>query len=607
MPEQIEHIYNILCVDDNKDNLFALNALLETHKNIISTEVLNAKDALNVLLTKKIDLILLDIQMPDINGFELAKMIKSNKRTKDIPIIFVTAVFRSDEFIKEGFKLGAIDYITKPIDDNQLLNKITLYLKVFDEKNKLLQSEKKFYDIAQSIGDGIYTLGNDQKTTFINNEALKMFGFNYDELINKVIHDYIHYKTIDNMPIPSKECSVHKTILSGDRFANEDQYLVKKDGDFLHVSLVATPLFSNDTVVGTVVVFRDKTHEEKIHFLEHEKIENQEQIIHSMIDMIESRDSYTAGHTKRVANYCVLIAREMNYDEKDIEVLKNAAWLHDIGKISTPDNVLLKPTTLNKIEYQLIQEHLGSGYEMLSKIDQYRVIADIMREHHEKYDGSGYPRGLRANEIQPLSRIMIVADAFDAMTTNRIYKTKKSISAALQEIQALSRQHFHPEVVDAALIALSKIDIDVDISQLPKTSIEEQRFSYFYKDRLTNLFVIEYLSFLLRYHVSFQSAYIYKIKLHNFSEYNRQFSWAKGDEFLVKFSKFINTLYKDCIVFRVEGDDFMILSENSISTINEDIQNNQLIKNSILECSIETEFIDDIHTQADTILAKIQE
>ncbi|MFA6195190.1 MAG: response regulator [Sulfurimonas sp.] len=274
MPAQIEHIYNILCVDDNKDNLFALNALLETHKNIISIEVLNAKDALNVLLTKRIDLILLDVQMPDINGFELAKMIKSNKKTKDIPIIFVTAVFRSDEFIKEGFKLGAIDYITKPIDDNQLLNKITLYLKIFDQKNKLLQSEKKFYDIAQSIGDGIYTLDNNQKTTFINNEALKMLGFTYDELINKIIHDYIHYKTIDNIPISSKECAVHQTILSGEKFTNEDQYLVKKDGSFLHVSLVATPLFNNDHVVGTVVVFRDKTHHGKIHFLEHEKIEN---------------------------------------------------------------------------------------------------------------------------------------------------------------------------------------------------------------------------------------------------------------------------------------------------------------------------------------------
>ena len=118
--------YTILCIDDNKNNLFTLNALLSTVENINSIEVLGAKEALNVLLTQKIDLILWDVQMPDINGFELATMIKSNKKTRDIPIIFVTAVFKSEEFISQGFEIGAVDYLTKPIDDNQLLNKITL-------------------------------------------------------------------------------------------------------------------------------------------------------------------------------------------------------------------------------------------------------------------------------------------------------------------------------------------------------------------------------------------------------------------------------------------------------------------------------------------------
>ena len=138
---------------------------------------------------------------------------------------------------------------------------------------------------------------------------------------------------------------------------------------------------------------------------------------------------------------------------------------------------------------------------MLSKIDDYKVIADIMREHHEKYDGSGYPRGLKANAILPLSRIMIVADAFDAMTTNRVYKPKKSLSVALQELEDLSTEHFHPEVVEASLRALSNVDVSGDTSQVPRTYMEEHRFSYFYKDRLTNLFIIDYLSLVLRYHL----------------------------------------------------------------------------------------------------------
>ena len=453
--------YNVLCVDDNENNLFTLNALLKTQNNIKSTEVLNAKEALRILLTKQIDLILLDVQMPDINGFELARMIKSNKKTKDVPIIFITAVFKSEEFVKEGFKIGAVDYVTKPIDDNHLLNKISLYLQVFDERNRATQSEKRLHDVAQSIGDGIFTLDANHKTTFINDAALKMLGFAHDELLNKNIHEYIHYKDVNNKQILLKDCFVRASMKEGRTCRSDDQHFIKKDGGFLPTSMIVTPLVDDGNVSGTIVVFKDRTQKEKIITLEAEKVKNQEQIIHSMINMIESRDSYTAGHTKRVAHYCVLIAKEMGYDDADVELLKNAAWLHDIGEISTPDNILLKPDKLNEIEFTLIKEHLDLGYETLSKIDQYKVIADVMREHHEKYDGSGYPRGLKANAIRPLSRILIVADAFDAMTTNRIYKAKKTVQVALDELKKLSAIHFHPEVVVAALMALKNVKIDV--------------------------------------------------------------------------------------------------------------------------------------------------
>ncbi|MEA2098710.1 MAG: response regulator [Campylobacterota bacterium] len=593
--------YNILCVDDNKNNLYTLDALLSTVDNINPIEALGAKEALNVLLTQAIDLILCDVQMPDINGFELAQMIKSNKKTKHIPIIFVTAIFKNEEFIKHGFEIGAIDYITKPIDDNQLLNKITLYLKIYEQKNKLAHSEKRFYDIAQSIGDGIYTLDLENKTTFINNEALNLLGFKKGELYGKLIHDYIHYKNVDNKPIFASECKVHKTMINGEVYKNENEVLIKKDGSFLDVSIVATPLFIDNNIVGSVTVFRDKTAHNKINILEHEKVKNQEQIILSMIDMIESRDSYTAGHTKRVSAYCVLIATEMGYSKEEIELLRDAAWLHDIGKISTPDSILLKPSKLDNTEYKLIQEHLSVGYEMLKKIDQYKVISEIMREHHEKFDGSGYPQGLKGDEIRPLSRIMIVADAFDAMTTNRVYKPRKSISVALSELQELSAIQFHPEVVSAAIVALRDVVVDTKISQDPKTVVEEQRFSYFYKDKLTKLFTLDYLELILRYYINKDDVYIYNIQLHNFSKYNKQFSWQKGDQFLIEFAKYLNSFYKNNIVFRVEGDDFMILSETKISDIKANINNYINNTKSIITCSIDEKLVKDIHSNIDKI------
>ncbi|MBF0318197.1 MAG: response regulator [Nitrospirae bacterium] len=131
------YTHKILCVDDNDNNLFSLEVLLSELECCHIHKTKTGKAALEILINEEIDIILLDVQMPEMDGFELAELIRSNKRTKDIPIIFLTAVFRSDDFIKKGYRSGAVDYLTKPIDDNQFLNKINLYLKLFDKEKML--------------------------------------------------------------------------------------------------------------------------------------------------------------------------------------------------------------------------------------------------------------------------------------------------------------------------------------------------------------------------------------------------------------------------------------------------------------------------------------
>jgi putative nucleotidyltransferase with HDIG domain len=287
---------------------------------------------------------------------------------------------------------------------------------------------------------------------------------------------------------------------------------------------------------------------------------NYEKTIYSMVEMIENRDTYTAGHSKRVADYCQKIALQMGYSKDDVTKIYQAGILHDIGKIATPDAILLNPKKLNDLEYKLIQEHVVTGAKIIKSIPMFKPLVEIIFSHHERYDGKGYPRGLKGDEIVPLARIMIVADAFDAMTTNRIYKGRKTLQEAFDELEELKGVQFHPAEVDAALIALKDSVIAYGINQLPVSKLEEERFAYFNKDTLTDLYNKSYLDLMLQKN-SFE--YIEVFYLNDFSLYNKKYSWNAGDEFLKQFAKKIKEHYEGCLVFRVFGDDFVVLCKEN--------------------------------------------
>lgn len=296
--------------------------------------------------------------------------------------------------------------------------------------------------------------------------------------------------------------------------------------------------------------------------LESERTENYEETILSFVNMIDHRDTYTAGHTLRVAHYCQLIALEMGYDEDEVEVLKKAAILHDIGKIATPDSVLLKPGKLTETDYDLIKLHATAGFEMLVQVKMYHELAEIIHQHHERHDGQGYPVGLRGDEIHPLARIMSVADAFDAMTTNRIYKPRKELSEALEELFSLKAIQFHPAVVDAAVKVLRDVPIISSINQLPVTELERRRFAYFFNDKLTGLYNENYLQIILQNNLDrFEYICINTLHPENLQEYNKKVGWEQGNGFLQRFAEELGKRYVDSLVFRAFGNDFIILSK----------------------------------------------
>lgn len=298
--------------------------------------------------------------------------------------------------------------------------------------------------------------------------------------------------------------------------------------------------------------------------LEEEKVKNQFQLIEMLISMIEQRDAYTAGHTQRVASYCVLIAKELGLSEYDILLLDQAAKLHDIGKISIPDSLLLKPARLNQNEYSLIKQHLNVGYDILSKIDYYKEIAEIMKYHHEKYDGSGYPDGKRGDEISITSNIMIVADALDAMTSNRIYQKRKSIDEAISEIVKYKGIWYHPKVVDTLVLIYNKGYIStVETNQLPLTQMEEERFSYFFKDQLTSFYNDSYLWMILNNQIpTINSKYFLIIELKEMSQYNKLHNWHNGSILIKNIAQYIAKKCEQKLIFRVFGDDFVLVFDD---------------------------------------------
>jgi len=295
-----------------------------------------------------------------------------------------------------------------------------------------------------------------------------------------------------------------------------------------------------------------------------EQRDNYEKTLSSLVSMIEQRDTYTGGHSERVAKYSKRIAEAMGYSSQECDLIYRAGILHDIGKIVTPDAILLKPGKLNDLEYKLIQEHVTVGANMLASIPMYNKFADIIVAHHEHYDGSGYPKGLKGEEIPPLARIMVVADAFDAMTTNRIYKVRKSVIEALKELRSLSGIHFFPKVVDAAEKVLSHVDLDKTVSQLPTSDLEKERFAYFYMDSVTSLYNSSYLDLLLSKNtVNNKYSQLSMIFLHNFADYNKLYGWKEGDKILKKCADVLKKSFPERTLFRIHGDDFVLLGKNT--------------------------------------------
>jgi len=185
--------------------------------------------------------------------------------------------------------------------------------------------------------------------------------------------------------------------------------------------------------------------------------------IEAMAKTMEWRDPYTAGHQKRVASIAMAIARKLHWSEEATQALYMAAMVHDIGKVAVPAEILTKPTHLNDFEMKMVQEHAETGFQILKDIPFPWPIAEMVHQHHERLDGSGYPKGLKGDQICLEARVLAVADTIEAMSTHRPYRPAKGLNVAMEEIKAEAGLKLDADIVRAAYSLLEEGTILQDI------------------------------------------------------------------------------------------------------------------------------------------------
>lgn len=385
------------------------------------------------------DLAIMDIVLKGrLDGIEAAAILWEKY---SIPVIYITSF--ADDLTFERAKLTEpFGYLIKPYEEREL--ELTIEIALYKARRQQLvkEREKWLSTILKGIDDGIIVTDNRGKVTFINPSAQKITGWNGLDAIDQPVDRILELKENLNFDPVSVLPALGETNL------------ITRAGLEIPVELpVSTLPEESGQPSGQVIVFKDVTSRRRT---EQELQESWAKLqrtlkgtIQAISTTIEMRDPYTAGHQRRVAQLAEAIAREMNLPEVKIEGMRFAAQIHDIGKIYVPAEILSKPTKLTDLEYTIIKTHPQAGYEILKNIEFPWPIAEIVLQHHERLNGSGYPAGLKDGEILLEARILAIADVVEAMSSHRPYRPSFGIDKALEEISLNNGLLYEPEAVTA--------------------------------------------------------------------------------------------------------------------------------------------------------------
>lgn len=311
----------------------------------------------------------------------------------------------------------------------------------------LRESEQHFRGMIEQTITGIY-VRRDGKFIYVNPRYSEIVGWSSAELIGQNVLNY-------TLPDPDNIRRIQEAwarLEAGERSVSYTVPLLCKNGKIIELGLHASPI-DWDGKLATIVMAEDITErkraEEQIASYVKQLEASMRGTLQAVSNMIDLRDPYTAGHERRVGLIAGVIGREMGWSEERCRALEMVGLVHDIGKIAVPVEILSKPGRLNPMEMNLVKAHAQAGYEILKDVPFSFPVAEVIRQHHERLDGSGYPRGLKGADILPEARVLAVADVLESMSAHRPYRPALGVDAALVELERGRGTLYEPEVLDA--------------------------------------------------------------------------------------------------------------------------------------------------------------
>ncbi len=479
----------ILVVDDYvPTRQMIVDALSDSGYQTIK-EAGNGREALGFFRNEHYDLVISDVMMPQMGGMELLQHLKEIK--PDTAVIMITAQ-PEVELTVSALKKGAVDFLKKPFNIEDLMYKVHVYLqesnittpqsyqsdlllKQIEEKTNELSIHSYIYDSVENIEGNHDEIFEKLATTAMRVvDGEECFLLIYDDE-TKEFHARVS-KSLTNsfnskLTIISLKYLYHQVVEKGDALMIHSQ-----DHPFVAPSLICSPLMIRDKTFGVLSIRKKKDRgpfaQKDLNYLvslcKRASLNLENKMLYeslyvnvldtfkALIASIQVRDQYTEDHSLRVTKLAVRLAREMGCSSGEIESMKIAGSLHDLGKVAIPDNVLLKPDRLTNEEYEIIKQHPDTGERILKPVAIFERERTIIRHHHERWDGRGYPAGLSGEDIPLLARILAMTDTFDAITNNRPYRQAQSVETAIEEIKNNRGTQFDPLVTDHFLIILKK-------------------------------------------------------------------------------------------------------------------------------------------------------